>query len=59
MSNVKHWLAEHGYDAGDDGLCQEVFALAKRTNRVLTEAEVRACCARYLGERPRARGAES
>ncbi|CAN5625728.1 isopropylmalate synthase [soil metagenome] len=48
MSNVKHWLAEHGYDADDDGLCQCVFGLAKRTNRVLTEAEIRACCAEYL-----------
>ena len=47
MSNVKHWLAEHGYDAGDDGLCQHVFALAKTTDRVLTESEIRACCAQY------------
>jgi 2-isopropylmalate synthase len=48
MSNVRHWLAEHGYDAGDEGLCQHVFELAKRTSRVLTEAEIRACCAEYL-----------
>jgi 2-isopropylmalate synthase len=51
MSNVKHWLAEHGYDASDEGLCQEIFALAKRTNRVLTEAEIRAVCETVLGAR--------
>jgi isopropylmalate/homocitrate/citramalate synthase len=45
MSNVKHWLAEHGYDAGDEALCEHVFALAKRTNRVLTDDELRARCA--------------
>jgi isopropylmalate/homocitrate/citramalate synthase len=48
MSNVKHWLGEHGYDAADQGLCDEVFALAKRTDRVLTEAEIRACADQYL-----------
>ena len=47
MSNVKHWLAEHGYDAGDDGLCQHVFALAKRTDRVLSEEEIRKACGEY------------
>lgn len=47
MSNVKHWLAEKGYDASDEGLCQHVFSLAKRTNRVLSDDEVRACCAEY------------
>jgi isopropylmalate/homocitrate/citramalate synthase len=47
MSNVKHWLAEHGYDAADEGLSQHVFGLAKRTSRVLTEAEIRGACAEY------------
>jgi 2-isopropylmalate synthase len=47
MSNVKHWLQEHGYDASDDGLCQNVLALAKQTDRVLSEAEIRACCNEY------------
>ena len=50
MSNVKHWLHEHGYDASDDALCQHVFALAKKTDRVLSEAEIRACCAQYQTE---------
>jgi 2-isopropylmalate synthase len=52
MSNVKHWLAEHGYDAGDEALCTHVFALAKRTNRVLTDAEIRARCGEYVGRLP-------
>jgi 2-isopropylmalate synthase len=47
LSNVKFWLAEHGYDAGDDGLCQHVFDLAKRTSRVLSDEEVHACCTEY------------
>jgi isopropylmalate/homocitrate/citramalate synthase len=47
MSNVKHWLGEHGYDATDEGLCQHVFGLAKRTNRVLSDDEIRASCAEY------------
>jgi 2-isopropylmalate synthase len=41
MSNVKHWLAEHGYDAGDEALCQALFQAAKRTDRVLAEDECR------------------
>ncbi|HET9986088.1 MAG TPA: LeuA family protein [Longimicrobiales bacterium] len=52
MSNVKFWLTEHGYDAGDEALCQRVFDLAKHMDRVLTDAEVHACCARTgAGER--------
>ena len=47
MSNVKHWLAAHGFDASDDGLARHVFELAKCTDRVLTEDEIRACCAEY------------
>ena len=44
MSNVRFWLDEHGFDSTDDGLCNRVFDLAKRTNHVLTEQEIRACC---------------
>jgi 2-isopropylmalate synthase len=48
MSNVKHWLGEHGYDAADEELCQHVFSLAKRTSRVLTDEEIRAACREHL-----------
>jgi 2-isopropylmalate synthase len=54
MSNVKHWLATHGYDPDDEGLSQHVFGLAKRTSRVLTEAEIRACCAEYANRNSKA-----
>jgi 2-isopropylmalate synthase len=47
MSNVKFWLAERGYDHDDEGLCHEVFNLAKRTDRVLSDDEVHACCRAY------------
>lgn len=44
LSNVRFWLAEHGYDGGDAALCERIFALAKRTDRVLSEADILACC---------------
>src|SRR5687767_4040658 len=44
MSNVKFWLTENGYAANDERLCQHVFALAKRTNHALSDAELHACC---------------
>jgi len=47
MSNVKFWLAERGYDPDDEGLCHHVFALAKSTDRTLTDEEVHACCHEY------------
>jgi isopropylmalate/homocitrate/citramalate synthase len=47
MSNVKFWLAEHGYDSSDEGLAQHVFGLAKQTSRVLTDEEIRAACEAY------------
>jgi isopropylmalate/homocitrate/citramalate synthase len=51
MSNVRFWLAEHGYDAEDEGLAQHVFGLAKQTSRVLSEAEIRQACADYASGR--------
>ncbi|MBI4544984.1 MAG: 2-isopropylmalate synthase, partial [Gemmatimonadetes bacterium] len=53
MSNVKYWLAEHGYDSNDDGLAQQLFELAKRADRVLSDDELHACC-RQRGAAPRA-----
>jgi len=45
LSNVKHWLREHGYDSDDDELCGRIFQAAKQTDRTLTEAELDALCA--------------
>ena len=47
MSNVKYWLAEHGYDASDDALCQHVFALAKRTDHTLADDEIHGSCTAF------------
>jgi 2-isopropylmalate synthase len=47
MSNVRFWLAEHGYAAEDDGLCEAVFGLAKKTDHVLTDDEIHTCCRAY------------
>jgi isopropylmalate/homocitrate/citramalate synthase len=47
MSNVKYWLRQHGYDAGDDALANAVFELAKRTDRVLTAEEIHAVCSAH------------
>jgi hypothetical protein len=44
---VKYWLAEHGYDAADEGLCARVFDLAKSSGHTLTEDEVHECCRRH------------
>jgi 2-isopropylmalate synthase len=44
MSNVKHWLAEHGWDASDEELCRRIFELAKKTDHVLTRAEIDTAC---------------
>lgn len=40
MSNVRHWLREHGYDAGDDSLAERVFRAAKRTDHTMTDEEI-------------------
>lgn len=44
MSNVKYWLAEHGYDATDEALCRRVFELAKDSGHTLTADEIHSCC---------------
>jgi 2-isopropylmalate synthase len=49
LSNVKCWLEEHGYDPGDSGVCDGLFAAAKATDRVLSEAE----CHRIVSEAKR------
>jgi 2-isopropylmalate synthase len=42
LSNVRYWLREHGYDAGDEELCRAVFDLAKRSDHTLSEEEIEA-----------------
>ena len=44
MSNVKFWLAGHGWDATDEELCRKVFDLAKTTDHVLTREEIEHVC---------------
>ena len=48
LSNVKCWLAEHGYDASDDVLCERLFAAAKLADRVLSDED----CHRILSQAP-------
>jgi 2-isopropylmalate synthase len=45
LSNVRHWLEHHGYDAADDGLCQHLFNAAKKTDHTLTDQEIHELCA--------------
>lgn len=51
LSNVRHWLARQGYDAEDEGLCQHVFAAAKRGDHTFRDAEVHALCTEYSAGR--------
>lgn len=59
LSNVIFWLAEHGYPQ-EESLAKEIFALAKSSTRILTDAELHASVARWTerngtpGERRRA-----
>ncbi|HTY06911.1 MAG TPA: LeuA family protein [Gemmatimonadales bacterium] len=41
LSNVKYWLATHGFDPENEAACQVLFDAAKRTDRVLSEDECR------------------
>lgn len=45
LSNVVYWLAQHGYPQ-DESLAKELFALAKSTNRVLSDDELHECIRR-------------
>ena len=46
MSNVIYWLTSHGYPA-DETLSKEIFALAKDSNRNLTEEELHDAAKRW------------
>jgi 2-isopropylmalate synthase len=41
LSNVQYWLGANGYPS-DDALAKEIFALAKSSDRVLTDDELHA-----------------
>jgi 2-isopropylmalate synthase len=47
-SNVVYWLEHRGIEA-DKGLVDHIFGLAKRTDHILSDAEVHAAIAEYRG----------
>ena len=49
LSNVIYWLASHGYPQ-EEALAKEIFALAKSTNRVLTDDELHSAAQRARDE---------
>ena len=51
LSNVRCWLEDHGFDAGDEALCKRLFDAAKQSDRVLSEEE----CRRIIAESARMR----
>ena len=53
ISNVRYWLVQRGYDPDDAGLCQRIFARAKKADHTLTEDEVLSIV-RGAGEEPAA-----
>lgn len=46
LSNVVYWLAVHGYGE-DEALAKELFSIAKASNRVLTDDEIRSVATRW------------
>ena len=51
LSNVRYWLDEHGYDAGDEALCEALFRLAKRCDHTLSRGEIESEIARVEAAR--------
>ncbi|HEV3051398.1 MAG TPA: LeuA family protein [Longimicrobium sp.] len=47
ISNVRHWLRAHGYDAADEGLCSHLFEAAKTGDHTFSDDEVHALCRAY------------
>ena len=50
LSNVIYWLDVHGYPQ-EEALAQEMFQLAKSTNRILTDDELHSCAKRWQDSR--------
>lgn len=44
VSNVKHWLREHGHDPEDQILCRRVLHAAKLSDHTLSKEELDALC---------------
>jgi isopropylmalate/homocitrate/citramalate synthase len=44
VSNVRYWLAKHGYDASNDRACERILAFAKSRDGVVTDDEVLKYC---------------
>ena len=51
LSNVRFWLSQHGYDAGDETLCEAVFGLAKKCDHTLSQEEIEAEITRVAAAR--------
>jgi 2-isopropylmalate synthase len=51
LSNVRWWLAQHGYDAGDLVLMRELLLAVKQTQRVASDDELRAMADALLAAR--------
>jgi 2-isopropylmalate synthase len=51
LSNVKCWLAEHGYDESDELLCERLFDAAKVADRVLSDDECHRIASEASGEK--------
>jgi isopropylmalate/homocitrate/citramalate synthase len=57
LSNVIYWLDQHGYPQ-EESLAKELFALAKSTNRVLSDDELHSCARRWQDARHEALSAQ-
>jgi 2-isopropylmalate synthase len=47
ISNVRYWLAQHGYDPKNEELCQYIFAAAKQADHTFSDSEVHDLCTRW------------
>ncbi|HET7275136.1 MAG TPA: hypothetical protein VFI91_08130 [Longimicrobiaceae bacterium] len=54
LSNVRYWLAEHGYQGDDEGLAHFVFSAAKTADHTFTDDEVHLLCREYADATPSA-----
>ncbi len=52
LSNVRWWLAEHGYDPTNEELCKRLFEAAKVADRVLSDEECHRLVSNTSGANP-------